>query len=225
MRDGQAIAGPSIGDMRDRIMEVARTLYVLRGHDGFSFGDIAEAIGTTRANIHHHYGNKQRLMDRLIDGFVADAEDRIARHWTAGEATFSERLKRQVDDLRQFYERFNKAPGDRNVWSPLSRIRLDLPALGEPAVAALERLNRVYDAALHHAVSAAIKTGELSPRTPAADVVRLLRVALLSCGPMTLDAGDFHEVAELFGSIERMIASAWGSASPNMPVDRNNRAR
>ncbi len=116
-----------------------------------------------------------------------------------------------MDDLRRFYERFNKAPGDRNVWSPLSRIRLDLPVLGERAATALERLNLVYDTALRQAVERAIAAGELLPHTPIADIVRLLRVSLLSCGPMTLDSGDFREVAELFAAIERMIAAAWGA--------------
>jgi AcrR family transcriptional regulator len=51
---------------RERIKAIAEDLYVLRGHDGFSFGDIAEAVGTTRANIHHHFGNKRRL-DLLRD--------------------------------------------------------------------------------------------------------------------------------------------------------------
>ncbi len=200
------------GAMRERIMAVARDLYVLHGHDGFSFGDIAQAIGTTRANIHHHYGNKQRLMAELIDGFAADAEMRIARHWTEGHAPFTTRMQRQLNDLRGFYTRFNKAAGERNVWSPLSRLRLDLPRLGPHAAAALERLNRVYDEALSRAVREAIATGEFSPATPVADVVRLLRVALLSCGPMTQDIGDFAEVEALFKSIARMIATAWGGA-------------
>src|SRR5438876_9880325 len=34
---------------RERIRAIAEDLYVLRGHDGFSFGDIAAEIGTTRA--------------------------------------------------------------------------------------------------------------------------------------------------------------------------------
>ncbi len=36
------------GGTRDRIKAVAAELYVLRGQEGFSFGDIAAAIGTTR---------------------------------------------------------------------------------------------------------------------------------------------------------------------------------
>src|SRR5215207_6827040 len=108
---------------RNRIKSVAIELYVLRGHDGFSFGHIAEAIGTTRANIHHHFGNKQRLMAELVEGFAADAERRIVHVWTTGEATFAERIAAQIEDLRRFYNRFNKNPGERNVWSPLSRLR------------------------------------------------------------------------------------------------------
>lgn len=194
------------GDVRARIMTIARELYVLRGYDGFSFGDIAEAVPTTRANIHHHYGTKQRLMDELIDGFVADAEARIARHWTEGHATFAERLARQVDDLRQFYRRFNRARGERNVWSPISRIRLDLPVLGQRALLALERLNRAYDDALRGAVTEAVEAGELRAGAEASDdLVRLLRVSLLSCPPMTQDAGSFTEISELFAAIERLI--------------------
>ena len=60
---------------------MAGDLYVLRGHDGFSFADIAETIGTTRANIHHHFGSKSRLMDELIEQFATDAVTRIEHHW------------------------------------------------------------------------------------------------------------------------------------------------
>ena len=92
----------------------------------FSFGDIAAIIGTTRANIHHHFGSKRLLMDELVEDISANAQARIERHWTAGETSLSDRLQLQLDDLRRFYERFNPARSDRNVWSPLSRLRHDL---------------------------------------------------------------------------------------------------
>ena len=48
----------------------------------------------------------------------------------------------------------------------------------------------------------------------------MLRVTLLSCGPMTQDSGDFGEVERLFGAIERMLRAAWGQAhSDHRPVD------
>ena len=42
--------------MRQQILLVAEDFYVLRGYEGFSFAHIAEAVQTTRANIHHHFG-------------------------------------------------------------------------------------------------------------------------------------------------------------------------
>jgi AcrR family transcriptional regulator len=197
--------------MRDRIRAVAEELYVLRGYGGFSFGDIAAAVGTTRANIHHHFGNKQRLMAELIAGFVADAERRIAACWTAGEAPLATRLAGQLDDLRRFYRRFNAAPGERNVWSPLARVRLDLPELGDLGAAALERINRAYERELGHAVSAAVRNGELRPQTPVDDVARILRVTFMSCAPITQDSGSFDEVERLFAALERLVITAWGA--------------
>src|SRR5688572_3023509 len=160
---------------RDRIKAIAGDLYVLHGYDGFSFGDIVDVIGTTRANIHHHFGSKQRLMAELIDGFANDAAARIAHHWAEGDARFADRLADQLADLRRFYDRFNKKPGDRNVWSPLSRLRLDLPVLGDLASSALERVNRAYDPSLQQAIVKAIKAGEFVEETPVEEVARLIR--------------------------------------------------
>ena len=71
-------SGPSAAaSTRDRIKSVAAELYVLRGYDGFSFGDIAAVIGTTRANIHHHFGSKRLLMDELVQDISANAQARI----------------------------------------------------------------------------------------------------------------------------------------------------
>lgn len=199
--------------MRERIKAAAAELYVLRGHDGFSFGDIAQAIGTTRANIHHHFGNKRQLMAELIDGFVADAQARIAANWSAPDAGFAARLAANVEDLRRFYERFNREPGARNVWSPISRIRLDFPALGELAQHALERVGAAYDVCVRRAVEDAIAAGELRPDTPADDVTRLVRTTLLTCAPMTQDSGGFADLERLFGALARTIVAAWGASS------------
>ena len=195
---------------RDRIKALAGELYVLRGHDGFSFGDLATAIGVTRANIHHHFGGKQRLMEELIEGFATDAEARVARIWMDGEARFADRLRRQVEELRRLHRRFNPRTGDRNVWSPVARLRLDLPVLGAPAAAALERVGRAHDRGLRHALAQAVAAGELRLSTPVADVGRVLGATLLSCGPMTQDSGRFGEVEDLLAALGRTIATAWG---------------
>jgi AcrR family transcriptional regulator len=201
---------------RDRIKTVAAELYVLRGHDGFSFADIANAIGTTRANIHHHFGNKRQLMDELVEDISANAQGRIERHWITGEASLKQRLALQLEDLRAFYGRFNPGAEDRNVWSPLSRLRHDLAVLGDPAARALEKVNQKYDQSLEHAIRAAISAGELSADAPVESIVRVFRFTLLSCPPMTQDTGCFGEIESLFAALEKTILEAWRNRTPSM---------
>src|SRR4051794_7727157 len=160
---------------RERILALAEDLYVLRGHDGFSFGDIAAAVGTTRANIHHHFGNKRRLMAELLDRFAADAEARIGAIWTRRGSRFRRRMQAQRADLKRFYGRFNPEPGNRNVWSPVARVRLDSPALGSLADTVLARVNRAYATCLRQGLAEAVAAGELRPETPVDDLVRVLR--------------------------------------------------
>jgi AcrR family transcriptional regulator len=195
--------------MREQILLAAEDLYVLRGYEGFSFGHIADAVQTTRANIHHHFGDKLQLMAELMEKFAQDAEQRIAHHWIQVDGSFGMRLDAQLDDLRAFYRRFNPVPGLHNVWSPLSRLRLDLPVLGPPAAAALHRVDLTYDRCLRAAVADAVAQGELKASTSIEDLSRVLRVLLMSCAPMTQDSGDFGEIEKLFESLQRMVFAAW----------------
>ena len=203
--------------MRQQLLGVAEDFYVLRGYNGFSFAHIAEAVQTTRANIHHHFGDKPQLMAELIEKFASNAEQRIAQHWMQTDGSFTARLDAQLNDLRVFYNRFNKAPGQRNVWSPLSRLRLDLAVLGPLASTALHRVDLAYDACLRKAVHEAIDRGELLASTPVDDVSRMLRVMLLSCTPMTQDSGDFSEIEKLFATMQRLILAAWAKPRPRRP--------
>ena len=204
-----------VPETRQRIRQVAEDLYVLRGHDGFSFGDIAGLIGTTRANIHHHFGNKRRLMTELVEGFAAAAAARIESIWATPGASFPQRMQTQTDDLRRFYAKFNREDGSRNVWSPISRIRLDLPALGLLAEQALETVNRSYDSCLHRAVAEARERGELRAEIAAADVVCLLRITFLSCGPITQDTGSFADVERLLSSLNRVLTNPLTATMPD----------
>jgi len=197
---------------RDRARSIAVDLYVLRGYDGFSFADLAEATSTTRANIHHHFGSKRQLVAELVRDLTEDAEQRIRHHWARPGIAFAQRLDEQLDDLRTFYKRFHPKRGDRNVWSPLARIRLDLSALDSAAVDTLERINKVYDESLRFALKEAVASGELVASTPVDDLARLLRVTFLSSPPITQDSGSFAEIDQLFAALGRTIVAAWGGS-------------
>lgn len=202
-------AGVEPKETRERIKLVASEHYVLVGNDAFNFGQIAEAVGVTRGNIHHHFGSKRKLVAELVRDLTADAEARIRHHWARPGLKLSERLREQLDDLRRFYKRFHPKPGARNVWSPLARIRLDLPMLDKTAAKMLERINAVYDESLRVALTEAIASDELRADTPVDDIAQLLRVTFLSCPPITQDSGSFEDIERLFTALDRTVIGAW----------------
>ena len=195
---------------RERIRHVAQELYVLNGCDGFSFGDIAAAIGTTRANIHHHFGNKRRLMAELIEGFVADAEARIAHHWSApasgspnacapsaptcAPSTTASTATPRAPCVEPDRAASAGHPGAR-------RTRHRRPGPDQP------RLRT----ALRQALAEAVEAGEFRRDVPADDIVHLLRLTLLSCAPATQDTGSFREVDRLLQTLSVTLLAAWGA--------------
>ena len=44
-----------------RILRIAAPLFAVKGFSGVSINDIAEAVGGSKANIFHHFPNKQAL--------------------------------------------------------------------------------------------------------------------------------------------------------------------
>jgi AcrR family transcriptional regulator len=68
-------ATQTMQDTRSRILETAEHFLRTRGYSGFSYGDIADAVGTTKANVHHHFGTKADLSNLLL---VKTKEEMIA---------------------------------------------------------------------------------------------------------------------------------------------------
>lgn len=202
---------------RDRIKTAAAEIYVARGYNGFSFGDIADVVGGTRANIHHHFGSKRKLVDELVRDIARDAKNRIAEHWLSEGVSFWERFDRQIDDLRRFYIRYNPRPGDRRIWSPVSRLRHDLESLGPEAMKALEGISAAYDAALRQAIGAAVRGGELRGDTPVDDLAGFLRAAFLACPPLTQDRGRFEDVEAFLSTLRTGLRLAWGHDGSAQP--------
>ena len=50
-----------MAEMRDEILKTAQAQMSLGGYGNLNFASIAEALGTTRANVHHHFKNKEGL--------------------------------------------------------------------------------------------------------------------------------------------------------------------
>ncbi|WP_296942608.1 TetR/AcrR family transcriptional regulator [uncultured Massilia sp.] len=63
----------------DAILAHARTLIASGGYNGFSYADIAEAVGIRKASIHHHFPAKADLVRTLVARYREDVEAGIAQ--------------------------------------------------------------------------------------------------------------------------------------------------
>lgn len=59
-------------DTSARILSEAQRLVQMRGFNGFSYADIAETLGVTKASLHYHFPSKAELGRRLIDRYRTD---------------------------------------------------------------------------------------------------------------------------------------------------------
>ena len=58
----------------ERILDVAQSLVVAGGYNGFSYSDISAAIGIKKASIHHHFPTKAELVSALVDRYRQQTE-------------------------------------------------------------------------------------------------------------------------------------------------------
>ena len=73
----------------DDILACARTLVIAGGYNGFSYADIAEAVGIRKPSIHHHFPTKADLVRTLVSRYREEAVAGLAH------------LERQTSDPRE----------------------------------------------------------------------------------------------------------------------------
>lgn len=86
-----ALEAPSA---RQRILSAAAQLYALRGFEGTSIRDIAEAAGVTKPLVFYHFASKERLYASLL-------EEALGACRMGGEAILAEPLS-ATERLRRF---------------------------------------------------------------------------------------------------------------------------
>lgn len=65
-------------DTRASLLSEAEILVRGRGYSGFSYADLAEAVGIRKASIHHHFRTKEDLAGALIEAYEARYDAALA---------------------------------------------------------------------------------------------------------------------------------------------------
>jgi AcrR family transcriptional regulator len=88
----------------DRIREAADRLFCRRGYDAVSVNEIAAAARTKKALVFYHFGNKERLFERVLERYYHAHREALATAF-AGEGTLRVKLHRMVDAYLDFIVR------------------------------------------------------------------------------------------------------------------------
>jgi TetR/AcrR family transcriptional repressor of nem operon len=59
------------GGTASKILDVAERLVQLRGFNGFSYADVAEELGISKASLHYHFAGKAELGQALIERYAS----------------------------------------------------------------------------------------------------------------------------------------------------------
>jgi len=66
-------------DTATRILDAAERLVQIRGFNGFSYADVAEELGVTKASLHYHFAGKAELGEALITRYAARFAESLAK--------------------------------------------------------------------------------------------------------------------------------------------------
>jgi len=204
--------------MRDRIKRVTAELLVKHGYRGLRFGDIADRLGTTRANIHYHFGTKQKLVEEVVADYLDGTLARFRAIWLDEEASLADKIRGTMELNRERYRRFNRR-GSGKPWSLIARMRLERDLLTERTNAGLRNFGIELDAMITAAIEQAKARGELAPEAPVRDIALQIGGIANSSGSLTVDAGSFEPIERLYLALARLITHAYGRKGEPRPVD------
>ncbi len=66
-------------DRKEQILEIATELVQTRGYSAFSYKDLSDRLGITKASIHHHFSSKQDLGKAVAEKYSADVRATLAK--------------------------------------------------------------------------------------------------------------------------------------------------
>lgn len=195
--------------MRNEIKAVTTELLIRNGYQGFRFKDVAELLGTTRANIHYYFGSKVNLCEEVIVDYVSETTQKWTENWKS-QKRFSEKIVGMMESNRQRYLQYNPTGKTAHPWSLIGRMRMEREVIGPQAQAALTNFGINLHNLIISGVEMAVKNKEYDKSIPKEDVVLQLVAIANSAGPITQDGGSFDRLEQLYLSFSHIIEDAYG---------------
>src|SRR3954447_11849906 len=80
------------GNDRAAVLRAAIELFIRKGYDATSIGDVAEELGVTKSAVYHHVPSKMHLLSQALDEALDELEATVDRAAEANGSAY-ERLR------------------------------------------------------------------------------------------------------------------------------------
>lgn len=210
--------------MRDQIKTLADRLLTLSGYAGMSFGDLTAELGTTRANIHYHFGSKDGLVEEVLEDACKMVTSRYEAIWIDTATTLIQKLQLSMAFNHERYRKYNPKNEGR-IWSVITRLRLDRDRLSPRMVELLDYVTLTNQEVVDRAVQIAVENEELKKNAPLTLIAVQIGSVLQYAPLMTQYPYNFTRLSQTYEGLIQMLSAAYGSEkkgeiSKTSPVKR-----
>ena len=148
------------GSTAERIIGEARSLIMTRGYNGFSYADIAEAVGIRKASIHHHFPAKSDLAKAVVE------ETRAVIH--AQTEMLATAVPDAGDQLRGYAAYWERCIADNSApFCVAGMLAAELPSLPDDLVASVRAYFTDLTGWLTHLLELGVRQGSVTLGRPA----------------------------------------------------------
>lgn len=208
----RALLSVSLLPMKDEIKKLAVRLFTLNGYRGVSFGDLNTELGTTRANIHYHYGSKSGLAEEVLASTADEVMARYRKIWANADVSLKTKLKQSYTFNAGRYSEYN-VEGEGRIWSLIARFRIDRDVITPMMIAKLNEVTRVNEESVATGVKLAVDNGELVPDAPVEEIACLIS-GIIHFAPLISQAPhDIGRLKQTYDSLTRMIEKAYSAGA------------
>ena len=187
----------------EQILDLAEMLIQTRGYSAFSYQDISDALGITKASIHYHFASKTDLGIAVVDRYV----ERFGAALIAIAEDQSQSSMAMLDFYLEPYIGYSNTPDRVCLCGALAGEILALP----PELRArVNRFFRAHQTWLSEILKRGVARGEFNLPAPASKVARLVFGALQGALLVKRTTGDASQLQDVITVMKLQLTA--GSA-------------
>ena len=184
----------------EQILDLAEMLIQTRGYSAFSYQDISDALGITKASIHYHFASKAELGTAVVDRYV----DRFGAALIAIAADQSRSAMAMLDFYIEPYLVYAGTPDQVCLCGALAGEILALPPELRARVDIFFRAHQTW---LTGILERGVARGEFRLSAPASKTARLVFGALQGALLVQRTTGDATQLRDVITVMKLLLAA------------------